>query len=350
MYSKLNFLDDTLTIMELNNNPFVKSASPSIPQFLNGLYTHIQSKASEMTDFQGTPEEKDQQGKKAVINFLAPGAAFILLKSCGLSWVGILVGLCMSVFKIDVADLMSTISSKLLGLINEHGKLTSDQVKSIVDSNIPSITSNEPKLETKSQEIIEFKKVAWGKSYDAGALDKIKSLLIGNGKQHLIIRLLRTTLGWFFIILLSSFGFMAAGSAIRGVGNFVSSKLNPGDSGSKSTPSSGTSSTKLPVGTPNAKFKIDPAYQDVSYEGRIWQIPKPNTINNIINTTLDFVEEVYPELSKIESKVSQTRSFKAVVEHIKEYNDDIKGSNSFFIPPNYKSKKQMADFVIKDLA
>lgn len=344
MYSKLNFLDDTLTMMELNRNPFVKTASESVPQFLGGLHSYIQSKISEMPDFQGTPEEKDRQGKRAIFNFLAPGAAFVLLRSCGLGWVGILIDLCMSIFKVDVADIMSRISAKLAEIVAAKGGLTSDQVKSIVDSHMPSIASNEPKLETKSSELIEFKKVAWGN------LDKIKSLLMGSGKQHLILKLLRTTLTWFFIILLSSTGFMVAGSAIRGAGDFIGDKIKSVDFGGKSKPSSGILPAKQPAGTVDAKFKIDPSYTDQSYDGRVWQVSKPNTINNIINTVLDFIEEVYPDLSKMESKVSTTKSFKAVVEHIKEYNDDIKGSNLFFIPPNYKTKKQMADFVIKDLA
>lgn len=346
MYTKINFINDTLLIESFSTNKMVKQAQ-SMPPYVGSVMDSVTSYVNK--EFAGVDKTK------AVVNLLAPGMVFFILNAAGLTWIGLLVGLLMRMFKFDASKAIDSLRSKIMSKVSSGEKFTSNEVKSLVDSVIPSMQSSEPKLETTSSEINEIIKFAYRTESLKDILDKAQEAIKGRSiHQGVMMRLFRTVLSWFAIIALASTGFMVAGDGIASLVNKGKEIVSPGSQPVFPTKPEKTEQVlpKLPTGKPvqpQSRFTINPRYTEENYQGKIWQVNKPNTTNNIINTIFDYIEDVYPELAKKESEVSNTPGFKAMLEHIKEYNDDIKGSNLFFMPPNYKSKKQIADLIVKDL-
>ncbi|MCZ2224533.1 MAG: hypothetical protein LC122_12990 [Chitinophagales bacterium] len=342
MYSRADFLYDHIVLEELSGS-FIKTAQSSsyVPSLVERIKEYLKGKID-----LSNPQ-------KSIINFLAPGAIFLALNSIGMPWIGALVSILMTTFKVDVNSIIESICDKIKPYILEGEKFTSSQIKNIVDSTIPLSINEDSNLTSESIFYLKSTFEKFAKSgYDQNAIDKFLDFLKGSGVHNvrnagIFMKLLRTVLSWLFVVVLASAGFMVAGDAIANVIN----------KGTRFAPESSTIQKKdvdtksLPTVDKNqdSKFKQNKFYREENMKGKIWSVPIVNLPNNIENMVLDFIEDVYPDLERIESQVRQTPSFKAIIKQITNYNINTPGYNLVFVPPNFKSKKEMADLIIKDL-
>src|SRR5262249_9186094 len=70
----------------------------------------------------------------SVLNMLAPGVVSTTFARFGFGWLGILLGICMRVFHINVSGILSSIYDKIKDALSGGKKMTSSQIDGIVNS------------------------------------------------------------------------------------------------------------------------------------------------------------------------------------------------------------------------
>jgi len=322
-YTQTRYLRDYLIIEALSSFPITKTASVEEPSYLSTLVKGISSYVS--NKFQGdiTPSK--------VFNFLSPAIIYQIFSALNMKWIGVLAGLLTSVFKVDVASLVSKIISEIGSLIKQGTNISSDQISSIVDSIIPE------NVKTASME--QLIKTAWGNSMKENtlleAVDKLKNAFNLSSNQGLVSRLLTvlsSVLSWFFITFVTATGFLVAGDA---VGSLVKKYL----------PNIASPKEHIPDDKSDKPEKSSIKDMFKSNEG--WTESIKNTRANIINLVLDYIEKKYPKADEV--KIVNSPIFKAVVNHIENNNLHTKNYMFVIIPKNFKSPDDIADTIMSSI-
>lgn len=124
-----------------------------------------------------------------------------------------------------------------------------------------------------------------------------------------------------------------------------------------STPSKTVSdapAAPAPIYTPTqTKFKINPIYNNVQYnqnEDNLWSENYTCNFAGIEKMIVDFANQVYLGLQDKQSIIKSTQGFNAVSDIIAFNNKRNMGHDIIFIPRMYKSKKQIVDSFIDEVA
>ena len=290
----------------------------------------------------------------SVINELAPGAVWALFRAMGFGKWGILVGLLMSTFHIDAAGLLSSIYEKVKEMIGSGKKVSSQQIDQAVDSSVAAHTdseANDGKTITSLDLLPQAKFLRLAMvDYEQQLLRLTKTVVtplvsLGAGPSKLgATSLLGKIFGLVMKIGLASAGFMVAGDAVNyllGRSNSFSGTYQAGKTETSATPAAAESSG------PIATQKKYPLKGDAPLPG---SVVVQNNEQNIGNMVLQFAKDTYSGLDGKEQLIENTPGFRGVVHQIASFNGHNQNSSQTFIPSFFRSKKQMVDYFIDDVA
>jgi hypothetical protein len=298
----------------------------------------------------------------SLINILGPGVIFTAFRAFGFGWLGLLISLAMRVFNIDVAGAISSIWDKLKSAISGDKQVTSSQVDTIVQSSMqdhvkPATQEEADKAETllkkssytqvmRDARIVKLTMIEYANGTirkEAGFLDMFNSRKMKTGS------ILTRVLGWVFKIALASAGLMVAGDVVN---KFLGrpNALDGSIQGGKPVAQSAVSAPVLPP-TTQTKFKPKQSYRvEHNNLAAPWTENVPNNDSAINTMLVGFAKDVYDGLDGKDAIMGGTAGFQAIADRISFFNRNTKGSPSIWIPPEFKSKKQMVDYFIDDVA
>lgn len=149
--------------------------------------------------------------------------------------------------------------------------------------------------------------------------------------------LLGSVIKFILTALLSGAGLVIGANAIKKV---INPEVAPAEDDGKTAPDLISKQTK---------FKLQPNYSEIA-------APKPwveDTINNessIEALLIQFAKDVYAGLDQYVPKIKASPSFQTILDSITFANRKAQGDNIVIIPPMYKSKKQLVDYFIDEVA
>ena len=302
----------------------------------------------------------------SLINILGPGVIFTAFRAFGFGWLGLLISLAMRIFHVDVAGMISSIWDKLKGLISGDKQVSSAQVDSIVQSvgqdHMKPATQEEAdaaqKILTKSSfddlmrdaRLVKLTMI----EYSSGGLKKEAGFLdMFNTRKMKTTSILVKVLGWVLKIGLASAGLMVAGDVVNkflGRPNALDGSVQQGKPVQTDSPSGVSAAPAMPM-TSQTKFKVKPTYRlESKNQGSAWIESVHNDSSSISSMLTNFAKDVYDGLDGKETVIQSTAPFQAIADRIEFFNRNAVGGGVVFIPPEFKSKKQMVDHFIDDVA
>ncbi len=326
MNQRTIFLKDTLLIASLESDWTVKTAQAD--SFVSGLSSTVSSYIS------GHIDPNDKVGSLA--NILAPGAFAVFLTALNFPKIGFLVGLLMNIFHVDVAGIVRSIWADLMPHLDKNGKVSSGMIDQAVSSAVSSVGGS---LGATSESDVRLLKIALI-SYAANPRSQswYDKLTERNGKA---IGIFGRIVSWIFKIAFASAGLMIAGDIINkfvGRPNAIDGTLQHGK---EVAPSAYTPK--------QTKFKVNTSYHDEKMNSQEpWQENIQNDLSSIEEMLADFVQEVYDV--KDRQLILGSTSLKMIADKIAWYNHASEGAPMIFLPKYFTSKKQIADYIIDDVA
>jgi hypothetical protein len=367
--SEASFYVDTLLVETvLSDGKFHKTA---------GFISDVLSKVK---DYFGAHIRSDH-AVEDVLRILAPGALWLFMQSIGLGKWGFLLGLLVDVFHIDIPGMIKSLYEKVKEMISGGQKVSSAQIDSAtqevaqqysIPGNAEEAQQGYRNLQKKQQEsgkaddhkvysslellsdarmlrlaLIEYEhqqmrltKNAIGLTDFVGGYSRTKS----KGSS-----LLSKILGWVIKIALFSGGLMIAGDAVNallGRPSAMTGSYQAGKDDYNPLGPSGSSAPAAPSGPVSTQTKF-PAKAD-SPLPTSW--PLVNNAGNIENMLIQFTKDVYSGLDGKENIIRSSPAFQAAKENIRWFNIHNEGSSVIFLPDIFKSKKDLVDHYIDDVA
>lgn len=364
--SEISLYVDTMIVEALlSDEGLSKSAQAGIA---SSLATTVESYFSAHVD----PDDKT----KSIVNLLAPGVVWKTLSAIGLPWwFNILVGLLMSVFHVDVYDILDSIGRKLSEMILSGHQFTSSQVDEIVHSTVQehakTPTPEEAqeaasKLRSRSHmrdlrdaklfklAMIEYSQtgmISTAQGWGRGKTTTQQSFFDWfSTKQTKHITFLSRVLSWIFKVGLASAGFMIAGDVINAFLHRPSALTGTFQHGKPVETSPGAAAIPEHVST-QTKFPVNPSYHGENLNRTVaWAVPIHNDPSSIENMLVEFAKQVYQGLDGQEENIKSTPSFKVVADAIEFFNYTSTGASFIFIPRMFHSRKEIVDKFIDDVA
>lgn len=327
-----------------------------------------------MKEYFGEHIDKSQP-TESVLNLLAPGTLWMVLRGVGLGKWGPLIGLLLEVFHVNVGGLLETLWTEVKSLLATHGKVSSGQIDSVVNSAIAAHNDpgNEDEARKGYQDLQQNPDLSKGEEnlfaddhvYSSAELLKetrflslsmiayedqkmrltkqadLSSFLGGYSKGKAKgTSILGRILGFVFKVALASAGLMVAGDLINkflGRPNAIDGTYQAGqpESEAPAAPVYHSTQTKFPS-------KGD------SPLPRSW--PLMNNPANIESMLVQFAKDTYSGLDGKEGLITGSSAFQAIAQQIDWFNIHNTGSAAIFLPPSYTSKKQLVDAFIDDVA
>lgn len=357
-------IQDALVLEILLAKPLHKQAgvvSEVLPSVLSKIKSYFSSKYD------------PQHPTESVIDDLAPGAISLLF---GGTW-GILMGVFMDVFHVDVAGLLSSIYHGVKDLI-AGGKTTTEQqvdqkVNQAVQQHInePPTNSSAPVPQTtapatnqhagftSSNMLRDAKLIRLAMiQYEAQLLQLTKtadftklSKIFGN-KQAQGTHFLGRIIGFIFKVALRSAGLMLVADEINKIVGRPSS-LSTDNPYQEGAPGSATNPTPSDnAGAPEVEMYVA---QQTKYPLK-QDGPLPTTINqsntpeDIEQALLQMTNQVYGGLEDKSQLITSDPFFQFVKEKIAFFNSRDPGFSAIFLPPFWKTQKQLVDSFIDSVA
>lgn len=309
---------------------------------------------------------------KSFTNLLAPGAVLVGLSSLGMPVIGTLVGLLMSVFKVDVHGMLKSAYEAVERLISGGKKTTSEQVDSAIQTaasqHVTPATEQEAEAAKKSltespgvsaADDGEFDNYVKAKLREARSVKLTiihyeeslrKNAGLGSffnifasrkaASSNIFIRIISL----FFKIGLASLGLMVAG-------DLINKYVGIGGNSSPSPAANETPPTPLQTSTQKT-FPVSNNYAPESNNsGSVrWIESYTNNEDGIEKMLLDFANEVYGGLGDKQQEITSSTAFKSLLDDLVSYNRRARGQSIVVIPNYYHSKKQIVDMFIDDVA
>lgn len=309
----------------------------------DGLKKTAQGKIASLTEsikhyIQNHIDQDDVVG--SLVNILAPGVIAVAIGG----WFGTLLGLAMRIFNIDVYGIFASIWNHLKPLLSNDQKVSSQQVNDAVKNSVEEHTGS---LQSTSMEDARKWKLVLV-AYDAETRNTKRaqrSRLFG-GKSG-IGGILVSVLSWLFKVALASAGLMVAGDVV----NKIVGRPNAiDDTVQKGKP---VEPQPEPIHySSQTKFQLNPNYHEENYNvGETnWIERVPNTDNGIANMLIGFAKDVYLGVDKVSDKIKSLSSFQDLLNDIAWYNHASAGDPLVFLPRRFKSKKNVVDSFIDELA
>lgn len=309
---------------------------------------------------------------KSVIDILAPGALWLLFQSIGIGKWGFLLGLLMDTFHIDVSGMLTSLWNKVKEMISGGKKASSAEVDQATQSTVQEF--NKPPTPEEEQQGMEALKKKQQEQQQQADDQKIYSslelledarmfrlALIDYEAQSLRLTkegikktagpfgatkakgtsLLGKIFGWIIKLALASAGLMVAGDIANEAMGRPSALSGTYQRGQDSAPQ-----TQAPTG-PTSTQKKFPFKADGSLPATM---PMVNNTQNIENFLIQITKDVYSGLDGKENLIRNSPAFQAVRDNIAWYNTHNEGSSVTFIPGLFKTKKQLVDYYIDDVA
>ena len=290
----------------------------------------------------------------SVLDEIAPGALWIAFQAIGLGKWGMFIGLLMNVFHINVHGLLESIYDEVKPLISSGSKLSSSQIDAAVNkavaahsgsSNTEEIHEGFNNLNKKSmlQEariislgMIEYENQLLRLTKEAGFTDFMRNY---NKNKNQGGSILGKIFGTIIKIALASAGLMVAGDIINSFLGRPNSLDNTYQAGKEKE----TTDPIVPVAT-QTKYPVKgdapiPASLNIT-----------NSKQNIESVVLQFAKDVYSGLDGKENLIMADPTFQFIAEKIAFYNEKSKGYSTVYMPPYWKTKKQLVDNFIDEVA
>lgn len=326
----------------------------------DGLIAPLIDKVKSYVGNQIDPNDK----AGSLMNILGPGVIFTAFRAFGFGWLGTLISLATRVFHINVSGMITSIWDKVGSLISGDKQVTSAQVDSIVQDvaqeHMSPVTQEDAddahKLLTKSNfddlmrdaRLIKLTMIGYASGTfkkEAGFLDAL------SGKKKKTTNILARIFGWVIKIGLASAGLMVAGDVV----NKFLDRPNALDGSIQQGKPLGRPSelAKAPINPPTTqtKFKVKPSYRPENLNTSTpWTVGITNTKNSIDAMLTQFAKDVYDGLDGKESIIAATAGFRAITDRIAFFNRASLNGPEVWIPSEFKSKKQMIDYFIDDVA
>lgn len=352
---EISFYVDTLIVEAIvGDERLYKKASG------DGLVAPLIDKVKSYVENQIDPNDK----AGSLMNILGPGVIFTAFRAFGFGWLGTLISLAMRVFHIDVSGMITSIWDKVGSLIEGDKQVTSAQVDSIVQNvaqqHMNPVTQEDAdaahRLLTKSNfddlmrdaRLIKLTMIG----YAAGSFKKEAGFSdVLGGKKKKTTNILARVFGWVIKIGLASAGLMVAGDVV----NKFLDRPNALDGSIQQGKPIGRPSelAKAPLNPPTTqtKFKVKPSYRSENLNTSTpWTVGITNNNNSINAMLIQFAKDVYDGLDGKESIIAATAGFRAIADRISFFNRASLNSPEVWIPSEFKSKKQMIDYFIDDVA
>lgn len=297
----------------------------------------------------------------SLLNMFAPGVVSMTFSAMGLGWLGLLLGLAMRIFHIDVKSILGTIWEKLKSALGTGKQMSSTEVDGIVESAVASNAAPATQQEADQTQhmlqtnqsvtvrdaqmlrfaMVQFDLLNSGIIKEAGFLDLFSS------RKGKTASLLAKVLGWIFKVALASAGLMVAGDVI----NKFLDRPNALDG----TVQNGKPVAQAPAGpihvSTQTKFKPQPSYHDETKNvNDSWVESVSNDVPSIENMLINFAKQVYQGLDNLDSVIRATPGFQVLRDRIAFYNRASSGGPMIFLPKYLTSKKQIVDAFIDDVA
>lgn len=300
--------------------------------------------------FEANVDPKDKLG--SVLNLLAPVGIRLVLGGLGMPLIGALMGAAFSVFHINVGGIFSSIVSKIKSALSGKTHLTIQDVDSFVSDSISSNAGPDEDTKKESSFSMQMRegqlfKIALMK-YEEDLKKEANPLFsIGKGKT---IGILGKVISIIVKTALAAAGFLAIGEAINVVTDRPSATKGTLFHGKEVNAPSGL----LPSSTTQKKYKPSNEYNgDKNYSGHPWIEPTTNNRGSIERLIATYTAQVYPDLGSADEtlvKLKNLNKFRVLVDDIVEFNSDSQGDRAVVIPEFLKSKRQIADLFIDNLA
>lgn len=327
--SSIKFVLDTMLVDALVADPKTYKKAGAVAEALGYVKSYFEQNIDK------------ENPEKSLINELAPGVLFGMLKSIGGGKLGLILSILMTTLHIDVYSILASIYSSIKESITSGERLSSEKVDQIVNNATQegSLTTSSLDLMHDAQminlAIIGYEHEALRLTKKPGASSKIA---LGAISRSVGTSILSKLLSWVFKIALWSAGFMIVGDVINkvlGRPNAIDKTYQPG----KEEPSAPSG----PVST-QTKFKVK---SDASLPST-W--PLVNTPSNIENMLVQFAKDTYDGLDGKEEIIKNSPAFRMVRQNIILFNLHNRNSSVIFIPPSFTSKKEIVDYFIDDVA
>lgn len=310
-------------------------------------------------------DENDPTG--SFLNLVAPGAIASVFSALGLGWLGMLIGLAMRVFHIDVKGILSTIWNELRGELSK-GKTTSEKVNEIVTGAVQQYTqpATEEEAEQAGQQqeqaqaddhVSVAMQLRYAKLYRLAMEAYTPAFIKGaapsgwfsafSRRKATHSTLLGKVLSIFFRVALASAGLMVAGDIINAVLGRPSALTDTVQHGNP-TEESLAPATQLPT-SHQTKLQVNPSYHPETHSGS-WTVNITNNPGSIAAMLTQFAKDVYAGLDGHESDIQSAPAFQGVVDNIAWYNHTASGGPVVYIPHVFPNKKALVDTFIDDVA
>jgi len=336
--SEVSFYVDTLIVETLLSKGLNKTAQD------NEIISDLTGKVK--TYFKNQIDPNDPAG--SLINKITPGAIFALLR---FGWIGMLIGLAMNVFRVDVNGILTSIIGKLKPEIAGNKQIASDKIDEIVNSSVQEF--NKPMSEgffgsESSLKVLQDAKMIKLALMEGNFSKTAKSPL---GSRHAkTMGLLVKIFSWVFKIGLASVGLMVAGDVVNkflGRPNALDNTIQGGKPVNAPVPA------PIPlVVSKRTKFPVNKNYTDKKQNlgNSNWVESVVNDEVSITGMLINFTKEVYSGLDGKEAVIRNTPGFQVIKDRIVIYNRSSAGDAMVFIPKFLTSKKQIVDLFIDDVA
>lgn len=321
-------MNNDLIIAEiiLSNSPLLKQADGNL----------VSSISDKIKNYVGNNiDENDKLG--SLVNIITPGA---IATALGFRWFGLLIGLAMRIFHIDIAAIFSSIFKGLKSELSSKSKVDEASLGKIVDNafqeNVTSQISDE-ELESKATiqdaRMIKLALISYSRNVKTAAFSR----------QSKVTSILKSITSIIFKVALASAGLMLAGDIINkavGLPNAIDNTVQKGKP---------VESTKPKITSTQTKFKVKSSYSKENYNNNSDWIEKiKNNSYNIERMLISFAHDVYDNLQDF--KIQSSPLFKDLVHEISIFNAHSPNAPLVFIPKNYHSKKDLADTFIDEVA
>jgi hypothetical protein len=308
---------------------FINEFYKTLPLTKNAQHLTFQDATSAIKSYIGSHFDKDHP-TKSVINLLAPA----MVRTIFGGPLGLILGLAMSIFHIDIASILESVYNKLVPHVSNSNKLSSSQVKQVVDESVqehlPDANTDDVKTVQQQLQSLIFIKLA------ANSPKLFKSA----AGRSVGISLIRKLLTLIFTLILSAGGFMVAGD----VANKILGRPNAFD---HTLPKQ--KDKPVEIVSQQTIFPVNSNYQDIK-QTQPWIVHITNDHSSIQEFVLSLAKEVYPDTSNLDSIIKNTQGFQYITNYIANYNQAAQGDGFIFIPPSLFSKKEIVDLFIDQVA
>ena len=340
--SSLNYLSESLIIEALaKDDKKIAIADTS------GIMSSIAGSIADFVKSMWNPDEPFS----SIMAFMGPGLLFRL----GMPWVSVIYTLA-EVLGFDWIGFWHTVGEGIVdfvkGIKQSGGSVDentgSDKVKTIVAQamqqhftgspnweKVKDIATNPSKYLSKQSDLqisFYFKKLA-------GQNKIVKNASIISS----LIRFFSGKISWLIITALISLGFISAGGATKAIFNKTV--------GDEDSSSSGSSSSTISGNSPIYKLKMNPDATDlfeIHHNDMSSSWIEHGDISNIDDIIINWITELYPQLSQVQEEIKNSPTFQSVVSAFRNRNSLSAGTGIFSVPRPYERKADVVSPIVND--